>query len=59
MQPRKFSRECKLKAVKLVKERGVAVAQATRDLDVHEDVLRKWVRDYGDDPSQSFLEKAR
>ncbi|SIR23889.1 transposase [Rhizobium sp. RU20A] len=38
----------------MVKERGVAVAQAASDLDVHENVLRKWVREYGDDPSQSF-----
>jgi transposase len=35
-----FSREIKLEAVKLVKEPGVAVAQAARDLDVHENVLR-------------------
>jgi transposase-like protein len=33
MQRRKFSREYKLEAVKLVNERGVAVAQAARDLD--------------------------
>ena len=33
MQRRKFSREFKLEAVRLVKERGVAVAQASRDLD--------------------------
>ncbi len=59
MQRRKFSREYKLEAVKLVKERGVAVAQAARDLDVHENVLRKWVREYGDDPSQSFPEKGQ
>jgi len=38
---RQFSREFKLEAVKLVKERGVSVAQAARDLDVHENVLRK------------------
>lgn len=59
MQRRKFSREYKLEAVKLVKERGVAVAQAARDLDVHENVLRKWVREYGDDPSQSFPGKGQ
>ncbi len=41
---REFSREFKLEAVKLVKERGVTAAQAARDLDVHENVLRKWVR---------------
>ena len=59
MQRRKFSREYKLEAVKLVKERGVSVAQAARDLDVHENVLRKWVRESGDDPSQSFPGKGQ
>ncbi|MBY5774873.1 MULTISPECIES: IS3 family transposase [Rhizobium] len=59
MQRRIFSREYKLEAVKLVRERGVAVAQAARDLDVHENVLRKWVREYGDDPSQSFPGKGQ
>ena len=42
MQRRKFSREFKLEAVKLVRERGVSVSQAARDLDLHENVLRKW-----------------
>ena len=39
MQRRKFSREFKVEAVKLVRERGVSAAQAGRDLDVHENVL--------------------
>jgi putative transposase len=47
---RTFSREFKLEAVKLVKERGVTVAQASRDLDVHENVLRKWVRELRETP---------
>lgn len=34
----------------MVKDRGVAVAQAARDLDVHENVLRKWVREAKTDP---------
>ncbi len=38
---RTFSREFKLEAVRLVKERGVTLAQACRDLDLHENVLRK------------------
>ena len=54
MQRRQFSREFKLEAVKLVKERGVAAAQAARDLDVHENVLRKWVKDFAADPKQAF-----
>lgn len=59
MQRRIFSREYKLEAVKLVRERGVIVAQAARDLDVPEDVLRKWVREGGDDPSHSFPGKGQ
>ena len=35
MERRKFTREFKLEAVKLVHERGVTVAQAARDLGVH------------------------
>jgi transposase len=54
MQRRKFSREFKLEAVRLVKNRGVAVAQASRDLDVHENVLRKWVRELSGDPQHAF-----
>ena len=51
---REFSREFKLEAVRLVKERGVTAAQAARDLDVHENVLRKWVRELAADPQQAF-----
>jgi transposase len=54
MERRKFGREFKIEAVRLVKERGVSVAQAARDLDVHENVLRKWVRDFAADPGQAF-----
>ena len=51
---RQFSREFKLEAVRLVRERGVTVAQAARDLDVHENVLRKWLREQVADPQQAF-----
>jgi transposase len=54
MRRRKFSREFKLEAVRLVKDRGVAVAQAARDLDLHENVLRKWVRELSADPQHAF-----
>ena len=43
----------------MVRKRGVAGAPAHRNLDVHENVLRKWVREYGDDPSQSFPGKGQ
>jgi transposase-like protein len=45
MTRRKFSREFKLEAVKLVTERGVTVAQVCRDLELAESVLRRWMRE--------------
>ena len=54
MGRRRFDRAFKLEAVKLVRERGVPAAQATRDLDVHENVLRKWVKDFAADPQHAF-----
>ena len=54
MSRRSFGREFKLEAVRLVSERGLIVAQVARDLDLHENVLRKWVRQYRDDPAHAF-----
>ena len=54
MQRRVFSREFKLEAVKLVTERGVAVLQAARDLDVAESVLRRWMREGAADTRHAF-----
>ena len=51
---RKFSREYKLEAVKMVKERGVALKQVARDLDLNENMLRRWVREFGEDPQDAF-----
>jgi transposase len=51
---RRFSREFKLEAVKLVKEGGVKVSQASQDLGVYETSLRRWIKqyevDHGDNP---------
>jgi len=54
MTRRKFSREFKVEAVKLVTERGVAVAQACRDLDLAESVLRRWMREVAATPTTAF-----
>jgi transposase len=56
---RQFSREYKLEAVRLVTERGVSVAQAARDLDVHINSLRKWIQDVREDPAQAFPGEGR
>ena len=54
MQRWKFSREFKLEAVNLVRERGVSYAQAARDLDVNVNMLRRWVKELGADPKHTF-----
>jgi hypothetical protein len=36
MERRKFTREFKLEAVRLIKERGVGYAQASQDLGMHQ-----------------------
>ena len=54
MTRRKFSRDFKVEAVRLVTDRGVAVAQAARDLDVAESVLRRWMRELTAAPTAAF-----
>ena len=50
MERRQFTREFKLEAVRLIKERGVSYAQAAEDLGVHPTQLRNWVKQLADDP---------
>src|SRR5215204_5677266 len=54
MERRKFTREFKLEAVRLIKERGVSYAQASHDLSVHQSQLRSWVKKLADDPQHAF-----
>lgn len=41
---RQFSDEFKQEAVRLVTVRGVSIAQAARDLELHVNLLRMWIR---------------
>src|SRR5271155_1677660 len=54
MERRKFTREFKLEAVRLIKERGVSYTQASHDLSVHQSQLRSWVKALGADPQHAF-----
>jgi transposase len=54
MGRRSFTREFKTEAVKLVRVRGVAVSQAAKDLGLHVNVLRKWVKDAELSGEQAF-----
>ena len=54
MVRRKFSREFKIEAMKLVTERGVSVAQTCRDLELADSVLRPWMREAAEAPISAF-----
>ena len=54
MERRTFTREFQMEAVKLIQERGVTVAQASRDLGVQGTVLRRWVQECVADSPQAF-----
>lgn len=54
MRRRIFTREFKLEAVKLVRERGVSAAQAARDLGIGQNVVSRWVRESAADQAQAF-----
>ncbi|WP_330999100.1 hypothetical protein [Oryzicola mucosus] len=45
--------------VKLVRDRGVTVAQAVRELDVDKDVLRQWSGNMATILASPFLEKVK
>ena len=54
MERRRHGREFKLEAVRLVRESGVRVAQAARDLGLHPNLLRNSVKAFAADPRFAF-----
>jgi transposase len=54
-----FSREFKTEAVRLVRERGVKVSQVAKDLGIHENVLRNWMKAQAGDGEQAFPGRGR
>ena len=59
MERRRFTREFKLEAVRLIKERGVSYTQASQDLGVHQSQLRSWVKALADDRQHAFPGQGR
>lgn len=51
---RRFSREFKLEAVRMVTEGGHSISQVARELDLRRDMLRRWKRQYERDGEQAF-----
>ena len=55
MERRKFTREFKLEAVRLIKDRGVSYVQASQDLGVHPSQLRDWVKKFADETKRELM----
>lgn len=51
---RRFSREFKIEAVRMVTEGGHSVAQVARDLDVAPSLLRRWRQQLQEDGAGAF-----
>ncbi len=51
---RKYDRAFKVEAVKLVTERGTPLAEAARNLGIHENLLRKWKHQLVEDAAGAF-----
>jgi len=56
---RKYSREFKVEAVKMVTEGGHKVSEVSRDLGIHENLIYKWRKLFSDDGDESFPGKGR
>ncbi len=56
---RRFTKEFKVEAVKLVLEKGMKQVQVAKDLGVHASQLNKWILQYEEDAMNSFPGKGR
>ncbi len=56
---RKFSREFKIEAVRLVTEGGQSIAETARELGVNASLLGRWKQQQADNREQAFPGKGR
>jgi len=51
---RRFDKEYKQEVVRLVVEGGRQVSEVARDLDIHQNVIHRWKREYLEDTEHAF-----
>ena len=56
---KRYSREFKLEAVRLITEKGYSIAEASRNLGVEYSLLRRWKKQLADDPQNAFPGKGQ
>ena len=59
MSRRKYTKEFKEDAVRLVVEEGYASSEAARNLDINANMLRRWVKEYERSHVQAFRGKGQ
>ncbi len=55
---RKFDREFKIQAVKMVLEESIPIVEVAKKLEVNQGQIHKWKKDYLDHGTQAFEKKA-
>jgi transposase len=58
-QRRKYDRDFKIEAVRLVTEGGKPVAEVARNLGIHENLIHNWKKKFEEDPQFAFPGKGR
>ena len=56
---RRFDREFKVAAVRMVREGGHSLSQVARDLDLRPDLLRRWKKEFESDAAMAFPGEGR
>jgi len=51
---RRYTKEFKMEAVNLVKERDGRVTEVANNLGIHPVMLHRWIKEYSDDPEYAF-----
>jgi transposase len=54
-----YSAEFKMEAVRLITEKGYSIAEASRNLGIEYSVLRRWKKQFTDDPENAFPGKGK
>ena len=59
MTRKRYSREFKIEAVKLVMEQDLTITRASQDLGINPNMLTRWKKQYLEDPGFSFPGKGK
>lgn len=51
---RKYTREFKIEALRLISDEGLSFAKVARDLGVNETMLYRWRKELSEDPKEAF-----